>query len=127
MHRFRSTSRGLLTGICIVAAGGAAYAHHSYVTKYDSQKLIRLTGTVSSVSYANPHIFFTLDTGKGDWRIETESLAVARARGLTQSVLKEGAKVTLTGWPDRDGSAALGLKSVNFQGGPSITMRSTAR
>jgi hypothetical protein len=98
-------------------------AHHTFVTKYDNAKLVSISGTVGSVSWSNPHIFFSV----GGWKIETEGIAVATARGLTQARLKEGAKVTVRGWKARDGSVAMGLKTISFQGGPSITMRGSAR
>lgn len=104
-----------------------AAAHHSYVTKYDSAKLIKLTGTVGSVSYQNPHIFFAFDAAGTAWTVETESISVARANGLTEAVLKEGAKATLTGWPSREKSAELGLSTITFDGRATISMRRTAR
>jgi hypothetical protein len=124
LQRFR-----LAVMVCLLAGSWplVVFAHHTYVTKYDNKKIINVSGTVSDVSFGNPHIFFTLTTGKGDWRVETESLSVAQARGLTQSLLKEGAKATVSGWPSRDGTGELGLKSISFQGGPSVTMRNTAR
>lgn len=103
-----------------------ASAHHSYVSKYDGGKIIRLTGSVSDVSYKNPHIFFTLATSSGSWTIETESISVARSAGLTEDVLKVGAAATVTGWPAKGGGAQLGLKSITI-GGRTITLRGTAR
>jgi hypothetical protein len=102
---------------------GPAAAHHTFVTKYDGSKLVTVSGTVGSVSYSNPHIFFTV----AGWSVETEGVAVATKRGLTRERLKEGVKVTVLGWKARDGSAALGLNSITFVGGPTIGMRGTAR
>ena len=104
-----------------------ALAHHTFVTKYDGSKVVTVSGVVSSVSFSNPHIRFQVQGNGGSWTVETESVCAAKGRGLTQSVLKEGAKVTVTGWRARDGSAQLGLKSISITGGPSVTMRSTAR
>jgi hypothetical protein len=109
--------------LALVALAPAAGAHHTFVSKYDNAKLITVSGAVGSVSYSNPHIFFSV----GGWRVETESLSVATAKGLTKERLKEGVKVTVTGWRARDGSAEMGLHTIAFAGGPSITMRGTAR
>lgn len=103
-----------------------ALAHHSYVSKYDGAKIIRISGTVSGVSYKNPHIFFTLATSSGSWTIETESVSVARGAGLTDQILKDGAAAAVTGWPARSGGGSLGLKSITI-GGRTITLRGTAR
>ncbi len=94
---------------------------------YDGSKTVNVSGTIASVNYSNPHIFFSIDGGSRDWTVETEGVSVAIARGLTPTVLKEGAKVTATGWPARDGTAKMGLKSISITGGPTVTTRSTAR
>ena len=116
-----------LAVVTLAVAGSAATAHHSYVTKYDSARLTRLAGTVTSVTYQNPHIFFTLDVGGANWSVETESIPVAQANGLTQTKLVEGAKVTITGWPSKEKSAEIGLATLTFEKGGTITMRKTAR
>jgi hypothetical protein len=108
---------------CLLAAVLPAKAHHTFVQKYDASKLVTVSGTIGSVSFSNPHIFFSV----GGWRIETESISVANARGLTKERLKEGAKVTVRGWKARDGSSAMGLHAITFSGGPSVTMRGSAR
>ena len=107
--------------------GQPSVAHHSYVSKYDSTRQTKLSGTITSVSYQNPHIFFTLEAGGTSWTVETESISVAQANGLTQAKLVEGAKVSITGWPARDKAAEIGLATITFQGGATITMRRTAR
>lgn len=123
-----SRVRSFLASLALfLLAAQPAPAHHTYVTKYDSAKLIDVSGIVSSVSFTNPHIFFTVDAGSKSWIVETESLSVANAKGLKASLLKEGAKVKLKGWPARDGSPTMGLKSITFPGGPTILMRGTAR
>ena len=61
------------------------------------------------------------------WRVETESIPLARKHGLSKQRLKPGTTVTVRGWPARKGKAALGLKSVTFPGGKTVTMRKTAR
>jgi hypothetical protein len=119
--------RSALLAILIAGTATAPLAHHTYVKKYDSAKKLTLSGTVENVRFSNPHIFFTLETAKGSWSIETESIAVAKAKGLTTAHLKSGAKATVTGWPARGGGAELGLATISFPGGPSVTMRGTAR
>lgn len=116
----------------LVAFGIAAQAHHSYVTKYDPAKKIRLRGTITSVSYFNPHIFFNVSVpnrggGESEWRIETESIQMTRARGLSQAKLKVGRKVMLTGWRARSGGAEVGLSTIKFASSGWINIRSRPR
>ncbi len=112
----------------LLGVGAPTLAHHTYVAKYDSTRLITLSGTVSNVRFSNPHIFFELATGGGaSWTIETESIPVARSLGLSEAMLKDGARVTVTGWPSKDGGAEFGLKTISLADGKTITMRKSAR
>ena len=113
--------------LALLALIPPAAAHHTFVTKYDGAKLVTVSGIVTSVSFSNPHIHFEVQSGSATWTVETESISAAKGKGLTPSVLKQGAKVTVSGWRARSGSAAMGLRSITFSGGPSITMRRTAR
>ncbi len=124
-QRFSRVMSLLLTACTMFAC--VADAHHTYVTKYDSAKLITLSGTVGSVMFSNPHIFFELETASGTWTIETESLTVAKTKRLTTEHLKSGAKAKVTGWPARSGAQELGLSTISFSGGPTVHMRGTAR
>jgi len=117
----------LVAAPLLAAAPTGAGAHHTYVVKYDGAKTIRVSGVISSVEYGNPHISFTVEAGGKSWHVETESPAACKAKGLTQALLKDGAKVTVTGWPARDGSAQLGLNSISFSGGPSLSVRGSPR
>ncbi|MDX2259670.1 MAG: DUF6152 family protein [Hyphomicrobiaceae bacterium] len=105
---------------------GPSVAHHSFVTKYDGQRVVTLKGTIGAVSFTNPHIFFFISTANGTWRVETESIPKVAGKGLTEALLQDGAEATVTGWPARDGSAEVGLKSITIKG-RTITIRTTAR
>ncbi len=121
----------VVLALAVLAPKSAVEAHHTFVTKYDSAKLITVSGVVSSVSYTNPHIFFQVAaTGKAGgqvtWTVETEGVLAARGKGLTEGLLQEGAKVSVSGWVGREGGTELGLKSITV-GGKTIQMRNTAR
>ena len=117
--------------VCAGLAG--ASAHHSYVTKYDPAKTITIKGRITSVSFYNPHIFFSMMVknrhggGESEWRIETESVQMVRARGLTEAKLKIGSTVMVSGWRARSGGAAVGLSRIKPAGGPWIVIRSRPR
>jgi Family of unknown function (DUF6152) len=118
--------RSFVPFIVLIAALTPAAAHHTYVTKYDSSKKMTLSGTVSGVQFQNPHIFFDLTAGGKTWKVETESLSIAKSSGLTEKILFDGAKATVSGWPARNGAAELGLNTIHIEG-KSLTLRRTAR
>lgn len=110
---------------------GTASAHHTYVTKYNPDKLVTLKGTVASVDFRNPHIFFQVAVTNRDgntttWSIETEGISKVQAKGLTEAKLAPGTLLSATGWMARDGTAQMGLKSIRI-GSHTYTIRKTPR
>lgn len=116
----------LLTAACFLSLAVPASAHHSFATKYDASKEVQLSGTVGDVHLQNPHSTFELNVAGKSWSVETENLTAAAAAGLNASNLKSGTPASLTGWPARDGSAALGLHTITL-GGKTLTLRRSAR
>ena len=100
----------LLGGIIMMAYTTAAVAHHSISAEFDTNRQIMLTGTLTKVSWGNPHSFFYLDvkdTRNGavvNWACELGSPNMLAALGWTQATLKVGMNVSLTGILARDGS-----------------------
>lgn len=110
----------------IVALATSALAHHSFAPKFDPAKSVQVSGTAVGVHLQNPHSTFNIESGGKYWKVETEGVAAAKAAGLETSNLFDGVKVTVTGWPARDGSAALGLHTITI-GRKTLTLRRSAR
>ena len=87
------------------------WGHHSAAAEYDASKLLVLTGTVTKVEWANPHVFFNLDvknpTGKVvNWRLEMASPnGLLRQRWLPYT-MKPGNVVTVEAYAAKDYDAA---------------------
>jgi Family of unknown function (DUF6152) len=99
-----------------------ADAHHSFAVFFNTDaQLVHLTGVVRDFQFRNPHGVVTLAVAKGRdqiiWRAETNSPSVLRRRGWTVDSLHVGDKVTLEGWPARDGSRYIRLRSARFADG----------
>jgi hypothetical protein len=102
-----------LPAIACIAAGlalGAASragAHHSHAM-FDMAKELAITGTVTSVSYRNPHVFLYLDvkndTGEtASWSVEMSNISNMQSRGIYLSTFKPGDVITVRINPLRDG------------------------
>lgn len=104
---------------------GAALAHHSFAVFFDSQKSVSITGVVKEFRFVNPHGLIRLvvmnEQGAAqEWKVETNSPSILRRRGWTPESLQIGEKVTIVGWPARDGSRYARLRGATRADGKSI-------
>jgi hypothetical protein len=82
-------------------------SHHSHAM-FDTSREVTVTGTVTSISYRNPHVFLYLDV-KGDdgkvvpWAVEMSNISNMESRGIYRSTFKVGDVVRVTLNPLRDG------------------------
>ena len=95
--------------VAALLCGGAssASAHHSH-SMFDMTKEVSLTGTVTSYSYRNPHVFLHIDVknDKGEvvsWAIEMSNITNMQSRGIYLSTFKTGDTVTVKINPLKDG------------------------
>lgn len=94
------------TFLALIAATSLS-AHHSH-SMFDMTKEVSVTGTVTSFSYRNPHVFLYLDakSEKGDvvsWAIEMSNITNMQSRGIYLSTFKAGDMVTVKFNPLKDG------------------------
>ena len=82
-------------------------SHHSHAM-FDTSREVTVTGTVTSFSYQNPHVFLFLEV-KGDdgnvvpWSVEMSNISNMESRGIYRSTFKVGDVVTVTVTSLRDG------------------------
>jgi Family of unknown function (DUF6152) len=103
-----------LTCSIFVGLAGSALAHHS-AAAYDTQQEIKVTGTVTTYSFKNPHVYMTMQVRKADgstgvMEIEAGAASVLNPLGFTKDSVKVGDVVTITGNPARSnpGKSMLG-------------------
>lgn len=97
--------------ICVVsiAASGQALAHHSFAAEFDDSKPVKLTGSVTKVEWANPHIWFFMDVKSQDgsvtnWGFEMGGTGQLVRAGWKRDSMKVGDMVTVEARRARDGS-----------------------
>jgi hypothetical protein len=103
--------RAAIVAVVLATATGAA-AHHSFAVFFDDGKTIVLKGTVSGFRFTNPHGTIEFKVGSDTWRAETNAPTLLRRLGWTRDSLKPGEAITIEGWPARDGSRYMRMRSV---------------
>ena len=97
-----------------LALPAAAAAHHGWGWTEDTES--RLSGTVQSISFGNPHMHLQLRTADGTWEVDLSPPIVAQGSGFGPSVAKAGDRVSITGHRARD-------RNVRAFKGETITVR----
>ena len=109
--------------VAALALGGArpVGAHHSH-SMFDMSREVALTGTVTTFSYRNPHVFLHVDvrSEKGEvvsWAVEMSNIANMQTRGIFASTFKVGDVVTVKVNPLKDGRLGGNYTSVTAADG----------
>jgi len=122
----RQRLKCLVTLLAVLyGVASAAFAHHSVVGEFDRGKTLTLKGTISKVSWMNPHIYVYVDVKEADgtvsnWALETLPTAMMRKAGLTKEAVMgtPGEIVSVNIIPARDGTKHLGwISKITYSDG----------
>jgi hypothetical protein len=121
----------LLAGVAMFVPAAPAFAHHSFAAEYDTNKPIKVTGTVTKMEWMNPHARFYVDVkdenGKvTNWNFELAAIPVLLKQGWTKNSLKVGDTVTVEGFQAKDASDTANARLVTLPDGRRVFSISAA-
>jgi len=109
----------LVMGAGLLLAAMPVVAHHSFKAEYDDAHPIMLNGTVTKVSWKNPHVLLSLDVkdeaGKvTNWELELNSPRMLMSQGWKIDSLKPGDQVTASGFPAKNGENVASIRKITL-------------
>ena len=91
-----------LTLAAALGLPAAAAAHHGWGWTQDEES--RLSGTIQSISFGNPHMHLQLRNDAGVWEVDLSPPIVAQGSGFGPSAATAGDRAVITGHRARDAS-----------------------
>ena len=105
-------------------------AHHSFAAEFDADKPVTLSGTVTRLEWANPHIWIYLDVkdehaGIQHWQCEGGAPNTLTRNGWSKNSLKAMEAITIDGWQAKDGTKSCNMRAVKLPDGRTVFAGST--
>src|SRR5438874_12612544 len=111
----------LMIGVVFLAGvmAGPVTAHPSFAAESDANKPVTLSGTVTRLEWANPHIWIYLDVkdehnAVQQWQCEGGAPNTLTRNGWSKNSLKPTEAITIEGWMAKDGSKSCNMRAVNL-------------
>jgi hypothetical protein len=122
---FIAAAAGLLLAAVPVAA------HHAFAAEFDSNKPVKLQGTVAKVEMVNPHSWIYIDVKNPDgtttqWMVEGGSPNALVRHGFTKHTLPKGTEVIFSGFQAKDGAHRANGRDITLPNGKKLSLGSSA-
>jgi hypothetical protein len=109
-----------LMAVLLTPVRGAA--HHSFAAEFDEDKPIKVTGTLTSMLWSNPHAWVYVDVKDADgkivnWGFETGGVNALYRQGWRKDDLQVGTLLVIDGWRARNGTPTGNALSIRFPDG----------
>jgi hypothetical protein len=102
--------------VCVgaVVLSSAALAHHGW-SGYETE-IRKVSGTIESSSYSNPHSSIRLKTPEKTWVVVLAPPSRMSNRGLTAEMLKAGKNVSVEGYVHKTDTNEMRAERISLDG-----------
>lgn len=97
--------------VVVLAISMPASAHHGW-SSYDATKTLTISGTLTDLSWGNPHGEAKTRYRGKVWTVVLAPVSRMESRGLTQEMISPGQPITLIGYPRVDGTPEMRIERV---------------
>jgi hypothetical protein len=116
---------GLVAGLLMAAY--PAMAHHAFGAEFDSNKPVKLRGTIAKVDLVNPHSWIYIDVKNEDgtvtqWAVEGGSPNALLRHGFTKKTLPKGTEVIFEGFQAKDGAPRASGRDIQLPDGAKVNV-----
>jgi hypothetical protein len=93
----------------------SAWAHHGW-SSYDAEKTVKIDVPLAEVQYRNPHAEVAVDHQDKRWQVILAPISRMESRGLEKGSLVVGKKITIEGYPRKDGTPEIRAERITVDG-----------
>src|SRR5262245_40419619 len=115
----------IIAVVVLVLSAVPIWAHHAFSAEFDSDKPVKLRGTVTKVELINPHSWIHIDVKGTDgksvsWAIEGGTPNTLFRIGITKNSLPVGTEILVDGYQAKDGSNRANGRDITLADGKKI-------
>src|ERR1700694_3212358 len=115
----------LAAGFGLFLGALPARAHHAFAAEYDSNKVVKISGTVTKVEWMNPHSRFYVDVKEDNGTVTNWNFTIGSPNNLfragwTRNTIRAGDQVKVEGFAAKDGSHLAQTRNVTLADGRTV-------